>query len=497
MQATAFIVPDSLVASSLLGPLRDLDEAALFERVARSANEGTGLRLGGPPIAPPVAGQDDSAQQVILTFARALVAGEDSPAQLPKAGGEPVPVRTHTLTIRAPLVSTARMIWNHDSAPDEDTQRQLLELVRSGDAHIVFHCATTSNSGSRAKIQSIGELIYPAENTGILPAAFETRNVGPQCETETALTADGRSMTTRAEVYHIWPPVWRGLALRPGDSPPEIPVPDFRSSNWRTEFTRTSGETCLVAAISPRREEDESEASTPAWLDVSFIRSVPPDRTPSSSSPATDPLTRRATTNVAVFSVTEETAASLQADAPSVNTPGEAETERGDSIDVMDALWAATATGQARLLAFAQVVQDAGRRGRIDTGREWMYPRALARAETDAECFLPTAWETLQPGTRLEAEVTQGDRSAGGTIKLECACPVADPSFPTTEELRTSLDAKTEVPAPTIHELKVAGEFDFTPGQPQILAIDPSPAPPGHVEHGRWVVTMLKVALRR
>jgi RNA polymerase sigma factor (sigma-70 family) len=59
VQATAFIVPEALVAGSLLAPLHELDEAALFELVARSASQGTGQRIGGPPIAPPVAGDND------------------------------------------------------------------------------------------------------------------------------------------------------------------------------------------------------------------------------------------------------------------------------------------------------------------------------------------------------------------------------------------------------------------------------------------------------
>jgi hypothetical protein len=65
------------------------------------------------------------------------------------------------------------------------------------------------------------------------------------------------------------------------------------------------------------------------------------------------------------------------------------------------------------------------------------------------------------------------------------------------EALRAALDAKVKIPAPTVHELKVAGEFDFTLGRPQLLAVDPSPAPPGHAEHGRWMVTVLKVASGR
>jgi hypothetical protein len=202
-------------------------------------------------------------------------------------------------------------------------------------------------------------------------------------------------------------------------------------------------------------------------------------------------LTPRTTTSIALFSVPEQTAASLQQDEPSVNTADESASAQ------IDALWAATATGHARLLAFAQVVQDPGRRCRVDNGREWMYPSELARAKSDRESFVPTSWETLEPGTRLEVEVSAGDRSDGGRIKLEFGSPVADPTFPTTEELRAALDAKVKIPAPTVHELKVTGEFDFTLGQPQILAIDASPAPPGHPEHGRWMVTVLKIASGR
>jgi hypothetical protein len=438
-----------------------------------------------------------AAQQVILTFARASVAGEKPPAQRPETAGGRAPVRTHTLTIRAPVAATAQMLWNHEAAPDEDTQRQLLELVRSGAAHIVFHSAATSNSGSRARIQSIGELIHPTESDGILPTAFETRNVGSDVENETALTSDGRLVTTRTSANQTWPPIWRGLALKPGDSPPELPVPDFRVSNWQAECTLPTGETGLVAAISPRPEENDSGAAPPAWLDVSFVRSVASNRNPAPTTPAADPTDPRTLTSMAVFSVSEEMAVSLQTTAPPVNAPAEATIDAEKTIEIIDALWAATATGQTRLLAFAQVVQDPGRRCRVENGREWRYPSELASTESDRAAFVPTAWRTLQPGTRLEVEVTSGDRSAGGTIKLDFGCPVAEPSFPTAEALRAALDGGTEVPAPTLHESRVAGEFDFALGHPQILAVDRSPAPPGHPEQGRWLVTVLKVAAGR
>lgn len=63
VQATAFIVPDSLVASHLLAPVQDLDEAALFDLVARSASQGMSQRIGGPPVEPPVAGDNDEYAQ--------------------------------------------------------------------------------------------------------------------------------------------------------------------------------------------------------------------------------------------------------------------------------------------------------------------------------------------------------------------------------------------------------------------------------------------------
>jgi hypothetical protein len=389
------------------------------------------------------------------------------------------------------------MLWNHEAAPDEDTQRQLLELVRSGAAQIVFHSASTSNSGNRAKIQSIGELIYPTESDGVLPTAFETRNVGSDVENETALTSDCRLVTTRTSANQTRPPVWRGLALKPGDSPPELPVPDFRVSNWQTECTLPTGETGLVAAISSRKEENDSGAAPPAWLDVSFVRSVTSNRDPAPTAPAADPTDLRTLASMAVFSVPEAMVASLQTSASPVNAPAEAIPDPEKTIEIIDALWAATANGQTYLLAFAQVVQDPGRRCRVENGREWRYPSELVRTESDRAAFVPTAWRTLQPGTRLEVEVTSGDRSAGGTIKLDFGCPVADPSFPTAEALRAALDGGTEVPAPTIHESRVAGEFDFTLGQPQVLAVDRSPAPPGNPEHGRWLVTVLKVAAGR
>lgn len=433
-----------------------------------------------------------AAQQVILTFARASVAGDASPAPRYDFGDGPLPIRLHSLTIRAPLVTAAQLVWNHDPASAEDEQRRLLELVRSGTAHIVSHSAATANSGHRAKIQSISELIYPTEYDRVLPHAFETRNVGSSWEVEATLTPDGRSLSATILADQTGLPIWRGLALKSGDSPPELLVPDFRSTRWHTMITLLSGETCLVAAISPWNEDDESDTATPAWLDVSFVQSVPPSRSPSPTSQTDDSSPPRTTTGVAVFSVTEETAASLQADKSSAHTPAAADPP------TIEALWAATITGQVRLLGFAHATQLSGYRFRVEEGREWICPEEAEAAKSDPEFFIPTSWEMWQSGTSLRAEVISGDRSESGTINLEFYHHIANPTLRTVEEMQAALASNRKVvPDPTIHLITIDGEFDYTLGHPQILAIDPSPAPPGHPEHGRWMVTVLKVSSGR
>ncbi|MFN0126369.1 MAG: hypothetical protein ACKV19_06760 [Verrucomicrobiales bacterium] len=119
-------------------------------------------------------------------------------------------------------------------------------------------------------------------------------------------------------------------------------------------------------------------------------------------------------------------------------------------------------------------------------------------AKSDPEAIVPISWEMIQSGTSLRAEVISGDRSESGTINLEFHHHIANPTLRTVEEMQVALDSKRKVvPAPTIHLITVAGEFDFTHGHPQILAIDPSPAPLGHPEHGRWMVTVLKVSSGR
>lgn len=58
-------------------------------------------------------------------------------------------------------------------------------------------------------------------------------------------------------------------------------------------------------------------------------------------------------------------------------------------------------------------------------------------------------------------------------------------------------EGKNERPQPTTFAFSLKAKTRYTPGVPQLLAIEKSPAPPGHPEHGRWLAAVMKVTVEK
>jgi hypothetical protein len=226
-------------------------------------------------------------------------------------------------------------------------------------------------------------------------------------------------------------------------------------------------------------------------LDVSFLKSIASEQ---SVTPTHRPAVggfRRTSACLVVFSVTEAAAIALkeQKDAPH-EAPDEV-------ITSIDALWDAASNGEARLLALARCLQKEASRSKVEGVREWMYPTEWVAAKGDTPALCPGVWETSPAGTQLEVEVHPGEDVDTGDITLSFSHEIAPPAFPSFEAIQAAQPSAREdaadSPRPTLYLLSVDGKVRYSAGIPQMLAIKKSPAPPGHPEHGRWLVTIMKV----
>ena len=431
-------------------------------------------------------------QAVVMTFARALMAGADATGAMGASGHESSPIRMQALTVRLPLLAAAQRVWNHGPASAEALRQALLDLARSGSGKIMAHAGVTTLSGRRAKADSLTELICHTElDPLLLPTAFETRNIGIMWEVE--VTRDGvigeLSGTAALEATHS--PLWRAIPIGPGSAPPVLEAPDFLSSQWGFPISMTVGETSLVAAVTPPAEGAETDPGSARWLDVSFLKSIAPD-------PTTPPAIRRAVgafrrtaVCLVVFSVPEEAAIALK-EQKDVSID-----DRGDATPAVDALWAAASSGEARLLTLARCLQKGASRSRVEGVREWMFPTEWVAAKGASNALCPTVWETFPAGTELEVEVHPDEDTEAGIITLSFSHEIASPTFPTFDAVQAAQPSGHEdeatSPRPTFYHLSVDGKVRYTAGHPQFLSIEKSPAPQGHPEHGRWLVVVMKV----
>ena len=165
------------------------------------------------------------------------------------------------------------------SANDTELRKKVQELVLTGAAFIVETMICTAPSGNRATTESIQEFIYPTEyepahipasthvtaagitvksedpdnSTGPTPTAFDTRNIGSTLEIEPTMSSDHKVIQLRMVpeiVYHLSDKVWSEWFGNQGDASMKMPL--FYSMRVTTSVTMMSGQTLLVAALSPK-----------------------------------------------------------------------------------------------------------------------------------------------------------------------------------------------------------------------------------------------------
>ncbi|MES2995482.1 MAG: hypothetical protein V4733_01600 [Verrucomicrobiota bacterium] len=154
------------------------------------------------------------------------------------------------------------------------------ELVSKGDATVVETMIASGRSGEKATGESISEFIYPTEyaepelpgtfagrapprGVGILPTAFETRNLGSTLEIEPTVGFGNRMMDLRFVpeiVWHTGNTVWSEVKDASGNVT-KIQMPDFYSLRLNTSIVALIGQYQFVAALSPKNTEGKTAAT--------------------------------------------------------------------------------------------------------------------------------------------------------------------------------------------------------------------------------------------
>lgn len=175
---------------------------------------------------------------------------------------------------------TELMFGEKVAANDSELRKQVAQLVKNGKASIMETMLCVTTSGQKATTESIEEFIYPTEYepagisvesllkerngenvikdildsaVGPNPTAFETRNLGPALEIETALSADGKTIDLRIVpeiVHHVGNQVWAEWKSEQGNAP--VQMPTFYALRLNTRITLTEGNYLLLGALSPK-----------------------------------------------------------------------------------------------------------------------------------------------------------------------------------------------------------------------------------------------------
>ena len=152
------------------------------------------------------------------------------------------------------------------------------EMVQNGQATFVNSAEVIARSGQRAKHEDISEVIYPTEvdwnkdEDALLPAAFETRNVGLTFEVDPVIGADQFTIDLNfALEYHTAPPVMREIATVSAKSGRVVAVemPEFHCKKVTTAVTTGDG---LIKCVGAWRPSGKPEFEEKDVMQVAFLR---------------------------------------------------------------------------------------------------------------------------------------------------------------------------------------------------------------------------------
>lgn len=167
-------------------------------------------------------------------------------------------------------------------------RKELQDMVATEKAQVVDTMMVFTNSGQRAKTESILEYIYPncydspfvpyntsdkdaPENSELLRPStivqFETRNVGGNVEVEPTLSADAQTinLTFAWEIVdHHNDKIWQNYKDHRGNEI-AIKMPLFYVNRINTSIVARTGAYSLVGIVNPKNAEGKRD-TTRSWL---------------------------------------------------------------------------------------------------------------------------------------------------------------------------------------------------------------------------------------
>lgn len=151
-------------------------------------------------------------------------------------------------------------------------------MVERGQATLVTTASVVARSGQRAKAEDISETIYPTEvdwdkeQKTVLPAAFETRNVGTTFEVDPVIGADDYTIDLNLSLeHHTTPPIMRPISVTSPNSGHVVTVemPEFHAKSITTQITIGAGGVKCIGAWRPTGKPEYAEADA---MQVVFLK---------------------------------------------------------------------------------------------------------------------------------------------------------------------------------------------------------------------------------
>ena len=177
-----------------------------------------------------------------------------------------VPHETMTALLSDPRTSTN----------DTPLRSKLQELVKEGKGKMLETQIVTARSGQKAMSESVHEFIYPIDYVApevpcgngdkatpppkapLTPVAWETRNLGSTLEIEPTVGENGKVVDLRLLpmlLYHTGNKVWHEETV--GKDTYKMQMPDIYKISADTSMTLITGQSFLMAAVSPKDEKGE------------------------------------------------------------------------------------------------------------------------------------------------------------------------------------------------------------------------------------------------
>ena len=416
-----------------------------------------------------------------LAFARSSILG-NSEVRNPTWRGS-AEIRLHSIGIRIPTRTAAKMLHDEESNAAK-LLSSLVTMVRRDEATLVHHVAGVTRSGNRAHTEHVAEVIYADDFDPLIPTSFQARFVGSSTEFEATLGPRWEIDCTISIGEHTQPRE-RRRTIDLGNPALFTTTPEFPVTALRSMITVPQGGVCLLGAVSGAPGDDVS-GRTPETADLYFLKAAP-----SAAPEGTFDLWPMLEQTALLYSVNESEAEALRSVLSGDAGTSHAAQELATRLE----------QGACHLAALATVVAKAGMPSKIESGVwgtvvESLQPRSgrsgiFARRPKREQCL----------GVVLETEAAMGPdgqtAEMQGTLRYDPA-PRLDPSD---EVLRAAVSTLQDgedslVESPVFTEtFRLPKGTQFANGESRLLAVQPSLAPAGYPETGRWHALVMRVRL--